>query len=62
MFFIPPNISDKAAVELCEFFQDLVMSLESHYHHQLRRYAKKIEKKAELPFNKPIEFDDEIPF
>ena len=61
MFFTQPNLSDEAAYELLEFFQDFILALESHYMHQLRRYTKTRDKEFELPIE-PEGFHDCDPF
>ncbi len=50
MFFTPPNLSDKAAYEFMEFLQDFILTLESHYGHQLRRYIKTLDEEHKLLF------------
>lgn len=69
MFFTPPELSDDTAYELCEFFHNFVMRLESHYGHQLRRCFKEQEAKylAKEQEDKYLSaenqfYDDEMPF
>lgn len=58
IFAAPRNLSDKSAYDLCEFFRDIAMALESHYAPQTDRYWKKLtleDKKSNQYYDELIE-------